>query len=279
MCALHRLSSIKRLLESLDIHPKKRFSQNFLIDKNVFDKIVDTAQIEEGDSVLEIGPGPGGLTESLLERGAHVLALEIDYDLAGHLRNYFGDNSHFQLVEGDALQIDFNGLLKGKKWKVVSNLPYHITTPLIEKCIDSVDLFHSMTFLVQKEVGERMAAHAGSKTYGSLSLYLQFFTEVLYAFTVKANSFYPAPKVHSCVMHLVPKSPPAVSDREGLFALIRESFCHRRKTLKKAVEKLYEPCQVKVALAKLGLLEQTRPEELSLEIFIALFEALASPSS
>lgn len=273
--SLYKPSELLNFLQSLGISPKKSLSQNFLLDRNIIDKIVAVSHVQASDHILEIGPGPGSLTEALLEKGAKVVAVEKDKILAealkrlkGSLTVFSADILKFSLQ--DALQKEF----EGQKGKVIANLPYHITTPIITTLLPMNNLFTTITVLVQEEVARRFTASPGSKEYGSITLFLRFYSNPVYAFTVSHNCFFPKPSVESAVVTFTLKEPPAVSDREKFFTLIHTAFQQRRKMMRASLKALYPG--VSAALEKLGLNPQARPEELALEDFISLYEYLNS---
>ncbi|HAZ15406.1 MAG: ribosomal RNA small subunit methyltransferase A [Chlamydiae bacterium GWC2_50_10] len=258
-------------LLNLGAFPKKRLSQNFLIDGNILQKIVHTAKIEKGDCILEIGPGPGALTEALLKRGARVLAVEKDPLFVPSLQNRFPQAC---IMQGDFLKLSFSDLFQEKTspWKVVANLPYHLTTPILVRLLSLFPEVDTLTLMVQKEVGERLVAAPKTKAYSRLTLFTHFYSEPKFCFSVSPGSFYPKPSVSSCVMHLTLKSPPKVSSEKGLFEMIGKAFQQRRKMLRTSLKTLFSTVRVERALHALCLPETARPEELSLREFIALFE-------
>lgn len=260
------LSELIPFLERIGAKPKKRLSQNFLIDPNITRKIVQTADVQPGDTVLEIGPGPGALTAMLLEAGAHVIAIEKDRLLAAELRRYQTPDHRLTVFEDDILDFPFSNL-KGPL-KVVANLPYHITTPILERIFSAPALFTSLTIMVQKEVADRMAAQPNTKDFSSLSLFVSFHASKAALFKVPSSCFYPRPKVDSAVIRLDLQKPPEV-DSTALFSLIRRAFQQRRKMISTSLG-----AQMKDALRAIGANPDSRPEALSLEQWILLTEAL-----
>lgn len=262
-------SELQKFLESLGIHPKKGLSQNFLIDGNIVRKIVATAAIKPGDSVLEIGPGPGALTEALLEAGASLTAVEKDRVYAKALSRF----ERVQAIEGDILEFDLDQLPKGSK--VVSNLPYQLTSPILARLLPRHDLFSSVTVMVQEEVARRMVGKPSTPDYSSFTLFVNFYTRPLYAFFVSHNCFYPRPKVDSAVVHFVLKPPPSDIDPPIFFKFVRTAFGQRRKMLRRSLKELCGGSEtVEAALNELQLNPLARPENLSLEAFILLFQKL-----
>lgn len=270
---LYRPSELNAFLESIGARPKKGLSQNFLIDGNIISKIVEKAGVQEGDLVLEIGPGPGALTEALLNAGAHVIAVEKDPKLAEALQRLSADRLEVHCI--DILDFPLDTLPK-KKLKVIGNLPYHITTPIIVKLLPLEHLFSSLLFMVQMEVGRRLTAKPSTPEYGSITLYTEYFADAELAIKVSKNSFYPVPKVDSAVVKLNLRPPPYVSNPEAYFAMCRRAFNQRRKILKSSLKELYEPKKIEKTLTNLHLSSLARPEELNLSQFIALFEGIAS---
>ncbi|MBI3236665.1 MAG: ribosomal RNA small subunit methyltransferase A [Chlamydiales bacterium] len=271
----HRLSELQKFLTELGLNPKKRFSQNFLVDGNILRKLVEAAQILPGDEVIEIGPGPGALTRFLLEKGAHVTAIEIDRNFAEALRKV--ESPHLTVFEEDFMKFPLDRYLdeKGKPLKVVANLPYHITTPILTKLLPLYPRIESVTIMVQKEFGRRMVATPSSEDYSSFSLFTRFYSDPAYCFTVEPTCFYPRPRVQSAVIHCHLKPPPLdLSEEEAFFSLTRRTFQKKRKMLKTSLKDFYPIGSVEAALAKMGLSVQARPEELSLEQFLYLFAYL-----
>jgi 16S rRNA (adenine1518-N6/adenine1519-N6)-dimethyltransferase len=281
MAKIYKPSALIAFLEEHGISAKKRFSQNFLIDYNILKKIVSAAHIQEGDLVLEIGAGPGALTEILLEAKANVIAIELDPDFARVLDRLQDDKHSLEILEGDALKIDLEELCRQKaghkKIKVVANLPYHITTPILTRLLPMHRWVESLTVMVQKEFAERMAAKAGTSSYSSFSVFLQFYSAVKLLFTISPSCFYPAPKVHSAIVHCA-LHPPALKEMEEkhFFTMTRTAFGQRRKMLRSTLKSLYPVQCIDAALEKMHLDLKVRPEELSLSQFLTLFHFLPS---
>ncbi len=258
---------LTQFLEELGTKPKKGLSQNFLIDANIVRKILKSAQIEKGDFVVEIGPGPGVLTEALVGLGCTVIAIEKDHKFAESLKRL-----GVTVFEADILEFPLEKFLQeqlppGKKAKILSNLPYNITTPVITLLLPLQHLISSLTFMVQKEVAERIVARVG-KEYGSLSVFAQFYAEVAYAFTVAPTCFFPKPKVESAVVcFTTKKSPLAEQEEKDFFALTRAAFQKRRKMLRTSLKELFPH-------ADFGSFAMLRPEQLSLRDFLVLFRTL-----
>lgn len=258
------LSELIPFLQRLDAKPKKHLSQNFLVDPNLVRKIVQMADIAPGDPVLEIGPGPGAWTQALLEQGAHVYAVEMDPLFARELSRLKGNLTVFPC---DFLQFPMETL--PPRIKVVANLPYHITTPILEKLFASS--FHSLTVMVQKEVADRMKAPPGSKEFGSLSLFVRFHAKITGSLSVPASCIYPRPKVASTVIRLEATERPLI-DSTPLFSLIHKAFQQRRKMLTSSLP--FPKERLRKVLSDLGIRIDARPEVLSLEQWMQLIEKL-----
>lgn len=260
-------------LEEGGYAPRKRLSQNFLTDPNILRKILKAAEVNENDLVLEIGAGPGILTEALLETGAKVIAIEIDSRFANELPRL--NNGNLEVVRADILEVDFTKLLKGRgPAKIVANLPYHLTSPILGKILPHPELFSSSTIMVQKEVADRMCGKVRTKNYSSLTLFLQFYSEVTARFEVSRNCFYPKPNVDSSVVRIDLKTPPEI-DKEKLFSIIHTSFQQRRKMLRGSLSKIIPKAEIEKNLEEIGSHGGARPEELTLDQFIALASKLA----
>ncbi|MEX1013261.1 MAG: 16S rRNA (adenine(1518)-N(6)/adenine(1519)-N(6))-dimethyltransferase RsmA [Waddliaceae bacterium] len=260
---------LRKFLQELKQTPKKSLSQNFLIDGNVIKKILAAASVKKGDLVLEIGPGPGALTQGLIEIGAEVIAVEKDRAFARALQNDF---KTLTVYEDDILQFSLDAV--PRKCKVISNLPYNLTTPILKKLLPRVDLFSQLILMVQKEVALRICESPGHKNFGPLALLAQFYSNPRYLFTVKQNCFYPAPKVDSAIIALDSRTPPHVSDEKAFFEMVRNCFNQRRKMLRRTLPALFPKSNTEEIFKAIQIKSTARPEELSLEQFIALFEEL-----
>jgi 16S rRNA (adenine1518-N6/adenine1519-N6)-dimethyltransferase len=220
----------KQLMASIDIRPSKGKGQNFLFDRNVVQRIVRTAEIERGDSVIEIGPGLGILTWELLAAGAHVTSIELDWRLAQHLGSFFMDVPAFRLVEGDALRVPFEDVLPNSDYQVVANLPYSVGTAVIQRFLEAEHAPATMTVMVQKEVAERLSAKPPDMSV--LAVATQFLSTPKIAFTVSPGVFIPPPNVDSAVVQLVGREtelPRSVWPR--FFRIVQAGFHQRRKNL------------------------------------------------
>ncbi len=264
---------------------QKKFGQNFLIDSHVLGKIIDAAGITKDDTVLEIGPGIGTMTQVLCEHAGEVVAVEIDRNLIPILtEDTCREYDNLTIINNDVLKLDLAEVVAqhgGKPVKVVANLPYYITTPIIMGLLENNVPVESITVMVQREVAERMQAGPGSKDYGALSLSVQYYAEPYIAAYVPQNCFIPHPNVGSAVIRLTIRRerPVTVSDEEMMFRLIRASFGQRRKTLLNSLsnspECPYSKEQIAVALETLGLSVGIRGEALTLQNFARLTDCLA----
>ena len=264
---------------------QKKFGQNFLIDTHVLDKIIRAAGITKEDFVLEIGPGIGTMTQYLAEAAGSVCAVEIDKNLIPILSETLADYENVSVLNEDILKVDVAALARekngGRPIKVVANLPYYITTPIIMGLFESHVPLESITVMVQKEVADRMKSGPGSKDYGALSLAVQYYAETYLAANVPLNCFMPRPKVGSAVIRLTcHKEPPVqVKDEKLMFRLIRASFNQRRKTLTNSLgnspEIGFTKEEIGAVLAKMGLSPTVRGEALNLEQFAQLADWLS----
>lgn len=276
---LYRPTELNEFLDSIGAKPNKKLSQNFLIDGNIIRNIIKEADIQPGDQVLEIGPGPGSMTEVILEKGAYVVAVETDRALAAALSRLDPSGKNLKVLVADALEVPLKDLYaafpdKTKPIKLLSNLPYHITTPLLTRFVDQIERISMIIVMVQEEMGRRMSAKSGSKEYGSITVFLDFFSKVSYVFKVGRKCFYPAPKVDSCIIRIDPKPTPENVNIDDFFKMSRRAFQQRRKTLRNSLKELYTQESIVEGLEKLGLQPLTRPEELSCEQLIQYFHLL-----
>ncbi len=258
-----------------NIRAIKSLGQNFLRDPHYLNRIADAAQIGPEDQVLEIGPGLGHLTAVLAQRAKKVLAIEVDDRLVPRLQKAFSSCPNFELVHGDALEYDY-GSLDGR-WKVVANLPYYISTPIIQRLIVRSDRFISLTLMLQKEVAERIAAPPGGKEYGYLSVLVQFYTVPRIEFKVPPGAFTPSPEVDSCVVTLMLRDQPAVMLKDEAFFIrvIKAAFSQRRKTLRNSLKQLGMPKEkMDAVLNTTGIDLGRRAETLSVEEFGKLADFL-----
>ena len=274
----------KVIIDSYSFSFQKKFGQNFLVDSNVLENIIEKAGITEDDLVLEIGPGIGTMTQYLCESAREVVAIEIDETLIPILNYTLEDYDNVEVINDDALKTDIEKIVKkknsGKPIKVVANLPYYITTPIIMGLLEGKAPIESITIMVQKEVAERMQTGPGSKDYGALSLAVQYYADANILMTVPASCFMPRPKVDSSVIKLdiYDKPPVDVCDEEMMFKIIRASFNQRRKTLvnglKNASNLPFTKEEIEESIEKLGEDVRVRGEKLTLEQFAKLTNIL-----
>lgn len=265
---------------------QKKFGQNFLIDTHVLDKIIRAAEVTGEDCVLEIGPGIGTMTQYLAESAGRVVAVEIDANLIPILQETLADYGNVTVLNADILKLDIAELARkyggGRPLKVVANLPYYITTPIIMNLLEGSAPIDNITVMVQKEVADRMQTGPGSKDYGALSLAVQYYAEPYIVANVPPNCFLPRPAVGSAVIRLKKRLRPSVEvkDPELMFQLIRASFNQRRKTLLNglgnAAELPFPKEKIAAAIAACGLEPAVRGETLSLEQFAKLADELAA---
>ena len=278
-----KLSDPKKTIEVIQKYQfafQKRFGQNFLIDAHVLEKIVSAAGITKDDCVLEIGPGIGTMTQYLAESAGQVIAVEIDTNLLPILAETLKDYSNVKVINQDILKVDINELVKeynnGRPIKVVANLPYYITTPIIMGLFESNVPIDNITVMVQKEVADRMQVGPGSKDYGALSLAVQYYASPYIVANVPPNCFIPRPNVGSAVIRLTryQEPPIQVKDPKLMFKLIRASFNQRRKTLQNGLnnspEISFSKEEITKAIESLGVSPSVRGEALSLEQFAQL---------
>ncbi len=254
--------------------PRKRFGQNFLHDKMVIQRIVNSINPRQDDHIVEIGPGEGALTELVLDKIGSMDVVELDRDLIPLLKIRFVMEDGLRIHQADALKFNFCQLKNNeKKLRIIGNLPYNISTPLLFHLFDESHCIQDMHFMLQKEVVDRIVAKAGDKSYGRLSIMLQYFCRAEYVFTVKPGAFRPAPKVDSAIVRLVPheKPPVDINDFEAFSKLVNYSFTLRRKTLRNILKGQLNSEQI----IALGIEPTIRPERLSLEDFTKLANAIA----
>ena len=272
------------VLQKYQFNFQKKFGQNFLIDMHVLEKIMDAAGVGSEDCVLEIGPCIGTMTQMLAERAAKVIAVEIDNNLSPILQDTLSAYDNVKIIHNDILKLDLGQLVEeengGKPIKVVANLPYYITTPIIMGLFEAEVPLDSITVMVQKEVADRMKSGPGNKDYGALSLAVQYYSDPVIAANVPPNCFIPRPNVGSAVIVLHRHQTPAVSvnNEKMMFRLIRASFNQRRKTLVNGLNNApdipFSKEQITEALEQMGLKANIRGEALTLEQFAELTNIL-----
>jgi 16S rRNA (adenine1518-N6/adenine1519-N6)-dimethyltransferase len=260
------------ILKRFGIRMSKKLGQNFLIDEHVVNSIVAAAGIKPGDAVLEIGPGIGTLTQGLAEAGANVTAVEIDRRLLEVLSKTLEGYDNVKVVHGDILRINIAETVGAEQYKVVANLPYYITTPIIMGLLEARMPIDVLVTMVQKEVAQRMVATPGTKDYGALSVAVQYYTKAEIMFIVKPDSFIPAPSVESAVIRCtVLDKPPVEVNEKIFFRVVKAAFAQRRKTLLNTLKTTGVPAEaLKVILDAAGIDGTRRGETLSLDEFAAL---------
>ncbi|NFN95337.1 MULTISPECIES: 16S rRNA (adenine(1518)-N(6)/adenine(1519)-N(6))-dimethyltransferase RsmA [Clostridium] len=268
----------KELVKKYNFRFSKSLGQNFLLDESVLNDIVDGAEVNENDFIIEIGPGVGTLTAKLLQKAKMVTCIELDNDLIPILQQELGEYDKFELIHNDALKVDFNEIMKGEEHvKLVANLPYYVTTPIIVKLLKENHKFESLTIMIQKEVAERINAEPNCKEYGALSVLVQYYCNTKIVRKVSPESFMPRPKVDSIVIRLDRLNNPRVKvqDEKLLFDIVRAGFNMRRKTLwnatkvvglsKEDLQKAFDSCNID---------PKRRAETLSIEEFAVLADSI-----
>ncbi len=250
--------------------PRKRFGQHFLTCGSTITRILETIRPQPGDTIVEIGPGRGAITRDLSASGATVHAVEFDRDLAPWLEERFRDRRNVTIHEADALRFDFGGI--GQKLRIVGNLPYNISTPLLFHLMKYTDSVHDLHFMLQKEVVDRMAAESGSKAYGRLTIMLGCRMHVEHLFDVPPEAFEPPPKVHSAFVRLRPRDDVPVDDLQLMSHVVAQAFSQRRKTLRNALR----GTATEQDLESVGISPASRAEEVPLTVWVALANHLAN---
>lgn len=279
-------SGIREMSQRHGFRRSDSLGQNFLVDKNIIEKIVESAELDKNSLVIEIGPGMGALTESLVEIAGKVVAIEIDTHLIPLLEESLGKNENLEIINQDVLKADISEIIKSEKsrWNeagrtiervaILGNLPYYITTPIIMGILEKEVEMDTMVIMMQKEVAERIVAKPGSKTYGALSIACQFYCETRYVTTVPRTVFQPVPKVDSAVLRLDRRKelPWDVRDRGFFFRVVRAGFNQRRKTILNSISTLEEIDKAELQDVLLGLEidPKRRAETLSIEDFAKL---------
>ena len=275
----------RAIMETYDLNFKKSLGQNFLTDINVLHKIVDAAEITLEDDVIEVGPGIGALTEQLAKRAHQVMTLEIDERLIPVLDETLAPYSNVTVLQQDVLKADLQKLIAENfdgqhHLKLVANLPYYITTPIIMHLLESPVQLDAIVVMMQKEVAQRLTAQPKTKDYGSLSIAVQYYTDAEIAFIVPKTVFVPQPKIDSAVVKLTSKKPiKQPQDEQQFMRLVKGSFAHRRKTLWNNLQGIYgkdaeTKAKLEKGLAEIGIAKTIRPEALTISDFIDLANAL-----
>ena len=255
-----------------DFNFKKKFGQNFIKNKNIIDRIVSSVNIDKDSLVLEVGPGKGVLTRELSKKAGSVLCYEIDNDLKEYLTDEF-NNTNVDIIFDDFLNRDINDDIKNYKYKklyFVSNVPYYITTPILMKLIDSSLDIEQITIMVQEEVGDRFSATPGNKSYGSITVFLNYFYNIRKEFKVSRNEFVPVPNVDSIVISFTKKDELIpLKNKDTFFKLIKDSFQFKRKTIRNNL-KNYDLDKISNVLEKNNFSLTTRAEEIPVEVFVEM---------
>jgi len=267
-------ASVQSLLTEHDVRPSRALGQNFLADPNTARRIARLAGVGPGDRVLEIGPGLGSLTLALLEHGTRIVALERDRRVAAVLETVVADSGEVRLAIGDALAVDFAALLPDGTWSCVSNLPYNVATPVVIRLLEEAPQVDRMLVMVQREVGERLAAGPGGKDYGSVSVLVGYHADAKIVGMVPPSVFVPAPKVESALVELVRRDAPPVEvpSPERMFSLVRAGFGQRRKMLRQSLKGALGGDTIEV-LTHAGVDPRARAESLDLEAWAAVARA------
>ena len=265
-------AQIKEIMKENDLIFHKGLGQNFLFDSHYLESIADSGKVTKEDTIIEVGPGLGVLTTRLAERAKKVIAVEIDQNLVPVLKKLTADYDNIEIINEDIMKADVNALIDGEESvKVVANLPYYITTPIIMKLLEGKYNIKSITVMIQKEVAERFVAKEGTKDYGAITLSINYYTNPKITLTVPPSAFIPPPKVHSSVITLECKEPDVqVNDAEKMFKIIKAAFNQRRKTLVNALSSNlsnYSKEHIKETIVALGHNESVRGETLSLKEF------------
>lgn len=268
----------KYILQRFDIRMSKRLGQNFLIDAGIVQGIVEAANVQENDRILEIGPGIGTLTQALAEMGADVTCVELDKRLPEVLAHTLEAYTNVKIIQGDILKVNIPEIMGDKPFKVVANLPYYITTPIIMALLEKHLPITDIVVMVQKEVAERMAAQPGGKTYGALSVAVQYYTHPEIALYVPPRSFMPPPEVNSVVVNCKVRKTPAVNliDEKMFFRVVKAAFGQRRKTLNNALKSMgVDKSLIADVLTKAKIETTRRGETLTMEEFATIANILA----
>lgn len=269
-------TEIRALARKYGVIPSKSLGQNFVIDPNTIRRIVRLAEVSADDTVVEVGAGFGSLTIGLAAAAKKVKAVEFDRKLVSALGETVGELENVEVLHGDALKLDYSGVLAGQEHRFISNLPYNIGTPLIAELLERTQEITDFVVLVQREVGDRLVASPVSKAYGGVSVLVRYHCATEILGRVPGTVFWPAPKVESILVHLVRRPPPFESSSSELMRIVRAAFSQRRKTLVNSLTSgmSLETVRVRDALSSAGISEQARAEELSVEDFDRLAGAL-----
>ncbi len=270
---MNTLETTKKIMKTNSIFAKKMFGQNFLIDDNILQGIVESANVNDKDTVIEIGPGLGNLTYYILEKGAKVIAFEIDTDMIQILNDRFEQSSNFEIINKDILKVDMEEYLKDNKVKIIANLPYYITSPIIFKLLEYRKNIQSITIMIQKEVADRINAKPHSKDYGVLTINTNYMADVEKLFNVPNTSFIPAPNVTSAVIQITPNESRErvleIKDEKVFKELVKKAFSARRKKLSNSLQNSginnMSKQDIENMIEQVGLNLNCRAEEVSVE--------------
>lgn len=259
------------ILKKYGLRANKKLGQNFLINEEIINQIIEKADVNKNDTIIEIGPGLGSLTAKLLENANKVIAIELDSNMSNILKERFCLYDNFELIENDVLKVNLNEIIeKYESVKVVANLPYYITTPIIMKLLEERLKLKSITVMVQKEVGERFCAVPNSKEYGAITISINYYTKPEIIIDVPKENFEPMPEVDSCVIKLDVRNVPPVElkNEKDFFNLIKAGFSQRRKTINNSLASMgISKEKIKSVLEKLGIDSKLRAENLTMEQF------------
>ncbi len=269
---MHSRPAVRQLLAERGLAPRRDLGQNFVVDANTVRRIARLAGVGPGDRVVEIGAGLGSLTLALAETGADVVAVEVDVGLVAALVDVVGDRASVRVVRADALTLDWDGLLGGRRHALVANLPYNVATPLVATLLDEVPLIDRMLVMVQREVGERLAARPGTPAYGAVSVKVAYWASADVVGEVPAAVFLPRPNVESALVAITRHDPPATPPGP-VFALVRQAFGQRRKMLRRSLAGVVGTEQFAAA----GVAPTARPEELDVAAWCRLATATVVP--
>lgn len=252
--------------------PTKKLGQNFLTDKTVVNRIIDAAELDSKDLIIEVGPGKGALTGRIAAIVNKIYAIEKDNFLFEELNKKYAASDNMELINGDALKTDFRGFEGKKKIKFIANLPYNITSPVLSKLTEDREIFSNIIIMIQKEVGDRIASKPGNKVYGALSVMIQTFFDVTHLFTVPPGSFSPKPKVDSVVIKLVPTQQycSLIKDSTLYTRVVKSSFSSRRKMIANSLKSEFGKEEIDLCLAKAEINGTRRAETVNVEEFIRL---------
>lgn len=269
--------NIRNIIDHLGIHPNKKLGQNFLIEVNAAKKIIEWSNMPKGANVVEIGPGLGALSYDLAKAGHPLILIEVDNKIAKHLTNEFAGDAHVKVLHQDVLEVDFKEIFPGEPFYIISNAPYSISTPIIEKALEVKARVPQMVFLFQEEVIDRICAKGGDDDYGRLSVWVQSQCDIERGDRIARDNFFPKPDVESRLVRITPSKNPLIpeNEREKFLRFIGHVFRQRRKTLRNNLKSLGLSAEkVTSVLSDQGLSESVRAETLNMEVLYQLFQKL-----